>query len=223
MRHHFHRCAHLRVLELDASDLNGARKGGAQIVEELCDVKRLAPCLGLAECDVLSPQQKRELLGARATRLREEEGGVSPLADAGDPRAIELRALREEFEDEYRQIVEENRARRVEAAAAVQRNPRPLPSGQEWSLASAGLSVFLDDELRELRTARLDALERALEAIKSGRFGHCARCRTAIDVERLRETPDTVVCSRCEAEVWPDTSRPAWAEPEPPRPSGASR
>jgi hypothetical protein len=209
MKHHFHRCGHLRVIEVDASEFSSDRKGGTQILEELCDAKRFARCVGLVECDVLPPAQKRELLAARATRLREEEAGGSALADAPDARAAELRALRGELEDEYRRIVEENRARKIDAAGAVQRNPRPLPPGQDWNLPVAGLSVFLDDELRELRTARLDALERAVDAMKRDRYGACARCRRAIAIERLRRAPDTVVCDACEREVWPDLDEPA--------------
>lgn len=32
MRHHFHRCGHLRVIVLDVRDLSHARKGGKQIL-----------------------------------------------------------------------------------------------------------------------------------------------------------------------------------------------
>jgi RNA polymerase-binding transcription factor DksA len=215
MRHHFHRCGHLRVLALDASDLSHARKGGSQILEELCEAKRLARCVGLAECDVLSAAQKRDLLSARATRLREESGGPSPLADVPEPRASELRALRRELQDEYEQIVEDNRRRGAEAAAALQRNPRPLRRAEEGDLAVAAVSPFLDEELRELRSTRLDALERAFEALDRGRFGYCARCRRPIEVERLRLAPDTAVCDPCAREALPDPLRPAWADPEP--------
>ena len=52
MRHHFHRCAHLRVIQVKGADLGGLRKGGGQILDELCEARKLAPCLGLAECDV---------------------------------------------------------------------------------------------------------------------------------------------------------------------------
>jgi RNA polymerase-binding transcription factor DksA len=211
VRHHFHRCGHLRILAIDASELSGVRKGGAQIVEELCEARRLARCVGLAECEVLQPAQKRDLLAARATRLREEEAGPSALADAPDPRARELAALRAELLEEHGRIIAENRDRKVEAAAAVQRNPRPVPPGQYHDLAVGGLTVFLDDELRELRTARLDAIDRALDALRRGRYGDCARCKEPIDVERLREAPDTVVCEACERAVWPDPNRPGWA------------
>jgi len=197
MRHHFHRCGHLRVLMLGAGELARDRKGGSQILEELCEAKHLARCVGLAECDVLSPAQKRELLVARAERLREEEGGESTLADEVDARAAELRGLRGDLLEEYQEIVDENRRARAESAAALQRNPRPLARGEQGDLAAAGVSVFLDDELRALRTSRLDALERALEAIQAGAYGECKRCRGAIDLERLRETPDTLLCAPC--------------------------
>jgi RNA polymerase-binding transcription factor DksA len=197
MRQHFHRCGHLRLVTIEASDLSGARKGGSQILDELCEARGLARCVGLAECDVLSAAQKRDLLTARATRLREEEGGSSPLADVPDPRAVKLRALERDLLDERERIVEENRRRVLEAAAALQRNPRPLPAGQQSELAVAGVSVFDDDGLRELRTARLDAIDRGLDALARGRFGDCAGCRQPIEPARLRIAPDTVVCSAC--------------------------
>jgi len=196
MRHHFHRCGHLRVVAIDAGERSHARKGGSEVVDELCDARKLARCVGLAECDILAPAEKRELLVARATRLRAEEGGRSPLADGADPRADELDELRADFLDEHREIVEDNRRLGAEAAGALQRNPRP-PATTRGELEGAGVSVFQDEELRELRTARLDALERALEALGRGRYGRCARCASPIPVERLRDTPDTVVCSRC--------------------------
>jgi DnaK suppressor protein len=200
MRHHFHRCGYLRVIELDAGDLSHARKGGSQILEELCEARHLAPCLGLAECDVLSAAQKRDLLTARATWLREEEGGTSSLADGEDPRAEELAELRESLLEERNAIAEENRRRAAEAGGALRRNPRPLGAGAEGELARAGFSVVLDDELRDLRAARLDALDVALDALAHGRFGDCVRCGGPIALARLRESPDAVVCSTC-AEV----------------------
>jgi len=205
MRHHFHRCGNLRVIEIEAHDLSGARKGGAQIVDELCEARRLAPCLGLAECDVLSAEQKRDLLVARATRLREEEGGRSSLTDARDPRAEELQALTEELREERREIAEENRRSRAEAGAAVQRNPRPLRPSEEAELP---LAATFDEELRELRAARLDAIDRALDAAERGARFDCVRCKGPIEVARLREAPDTAVCIACAAEALPVEPRP---------------
>ncbi len=158
MRHHFHRCMHLRVIEIKGSDRSRTRKGGTQVYDELCEARRLAPCLGLAECDVLSLAQKRDLLAARATRLRDEEGGSSPLADARDPRGEELHALRDELLEERGEIVEDNLRLRAEAGAAVRRNPRPLRPSEEAELPIAAASVSFDDDLRELRAARLDAI-----------------------------------------------------------------
>lgn len=209
MRQHFHRCGYLRVLELEASDISHARKGGKQILEELCDAKHLAPCVGLAECDVLSAGQKRDLLNTRATHLRDEEGGTSLLADAdaSDPRKAELEELRITLLDERNAIAQENRRRAAEGGGALQRNPRPLSHAEERELGRAGLSVVQDDELRALRTARLDALDRALDALAHGRYGDCVRCREAIDVERLREAPDTLVCMPCAVAVTPKAAR----------------
>jgi RNA polymerase-binding transcription factor DksA len=211
MRHHFHRCTHLRVIDVDARDLSQARKGGSVILEELCDAKRLTPCVGLAECDVLSAAQKRDLLTARATRLREEEGGTSQLADAKalDPRSAELDELRRELLDERNAIAQENRRRAAEAGGALRRNPRPVTVSEEHELSAAGISIVQDDELRGLRTARLDVLDRALDALAHRRFGLCARCGGPIEVARLRDAPDTAVCTAC--------ARAALPEPPPPR------
>jgi len=220
MRHHFHRCGYLRVLEIDAKDLSGERKGGARILEELCEARRLAPCVGLAECDVLSAAQKRDLLVTRATRLRNEEGGDSPLADAPDPRGAELRALRETLLEERREIVDENRRQRAEAGAALQRNPRIVARSEEGDLERAVASVFYDEASLAFRAARLDAIERALEAMGREGFGRCVRCSGAIDVRRLRHAPDTVVCAACAREALPDRLARAWALQESAVPPG---
>jgi RNA polymerase-binding transcription factor DksA len=206
MRHQFHRCAHLRLVEIRGSDFGRTRKGGRQVVAELCGAKRLAPCVGLAECDVLPAGQKRELLAARATLLREESGGTSLLADAGNPRRAELAELRATLLEERNSIADENRRMSAEAGGALQRNPRPLGRSEEHALGGAGVSVMLDDELRTLRSARLDALDRALEALDAGRFGVCVRCGAPIEIERLHDAPDTAVCGRCEAALSPEAA-----------------
>lgn len=208
MRRQFHRCGYLRVLAIDVADRSQARSGGSQILEELCEAKRLARCVGLADCDVLSPAQKRDLLAARATRLREEEGGASPLADRSDPRAAELRALRRALLDERAQVVDDNRRRQAESAGAVLRNPRPMARAEEGELREAGVSVFLDDELRALRGARLDAIDRALDAMAHGGFGDCARCGGPIEIQRLRDAPDSAVCTLCADEALPERLEP---------------
>ncbi|HEX5065835.1 MAG TPA: TraR/DksA C4-type zinc finger protein [Myxococcota bacterium] len=206
MRNHFHRCGYLRVLDVDVRELSGARKGGRQVLEELCDAKRLAPCLGLVDCDILSPAQKRELLVARATRLRREEGGRSLLADAPDPRAAELEELRRELLEERNAIAQENQRRSAEAAGALRRNARPLSRTEEHELRAAGVTTIDDDALRTLRTARLDAIDRALDALSREGFGDCARCGEPIEIQRLREAPDTVVCQPCARAALPEVA-----------------
>jgi RNA polymerase-binding transcription factor DksA len=59
--------------------------------------------------------------------------------------------------------------------------------------------MHLDESLRALRSARLDAIDRALEAFARGDRRSCLRCRRPIEVERLREAPDARVCRACAA------------------------
>jgi RNA polymerase-binding transcription factor DksA len=211
MKRHLHHCGYLRVLELDARDISRARKGGRQILEELCEAKRLTPCVGLAECDVLTPLQKRSLLATRATELRRQEGGRSALADREEPRAAELEALRSDLLDERNAIAEENRRRAAEAGGAMLRNPRVLGPDEYRSLARAGISVVDGAELRELRLGRLDAIDRALDALARGGFGDCIRCGSPIEIERLRNAPDTHVCKQCALAAVPEVG--LWTQP----------
>ena len=82
MRQHFHRCPNLRVVSVAAEDLGPNRGRGSAVLDELCAARKLTRCVGLAECDELPPAQKRELLVARVTRLREETG--TPFSRVGD-------------------------------------------------------------------------------------------------------------------------------------------
>jgi RNA polymerase-binding transcription factor DksA len=197
MRQHFHRCPNLRLVTVAGRDLEGRRGRGQQVLDELCAERRLSPCVGLVECEVLDASQKRSLLAARVTRLREEEGTIrSALGDTPDRRGEELRALAGELREEHREIIEENRRLLAEATAAADwggTQPARLTEG----FASAGVSPRLDESLRTLRAARLDALERALESLAGDDRLACLRCKREIEVVRLRETPDTRVCADC--------------------------
>lgn len=202
MRHHFHRCGHLRIISVPASDLNGGRRGGSVILEELCDARRLTPCLGLADCDILSPAQKRDLLVERATRIREEEGHPTELSGVParrSSRVRELRALRDELARERAALVEENRRLQAERAGAEVALPVDGLDGED--LAAAGLSVRLDATLDALRVERLDALDRALEAMRDAAYGACRLCGHEIDLDRLRLAPETRVCGPCAREA----------------------
>jgi RNA polymerase-binding transcription factor DksA len=50
-----------------------------------------------------------------------------------------------------------------------------------------------------LQAGRLDAIDRALEDMAGHGYGACARCRSLIATDRLREAPDTRVCAACAA------------------------
>jgi RNA polymerase-binding transcription factor DksA len=169
---------------------------------------------------VLSAEQKRDLLVARATRLREEEGGRSVVADARDPRGEELSVLEEDLFDERREIAEANRRARAEAGGALRRNPRPLGPSEKAELPIAATFIAFGDELRELRTARLDAIDRALDALARGARFDCLRCKRPIETARLREAPDTVVCMACAEEALPVDPLPG-PPPAPARPRTA--
>jgi RNA polymerase-binding transcription factor DksA len=202
MRQHFHRCPNLRVLTVDAREIDAARGGrGHVVLDELCAARKLAACVGLAECDILEPGQKRELLAVRVTRLREEEGARhSALGDAPDPRWDELTALASDLREERRAIQEENRRLLAEAGAAADWGKQQSGRASE-GFETLGVSMHLDESLRALRSARLDAIDRALEGFARGDRRSCLRCRRLIGVERLREVPDARVCEACAREA----------------------
>jgi RNA polymerase-binding transcription factor DksA len=203
MRQHFHRCPNLRLVTVDAREVAGPHGRGHRVLDELCAALRLGPCVGLLECDVLTPNQKRGLLAARVTRLREEEGAQrSLLGDAPDARSAELSELAGLLRDERRAIAEDNRRLLNEAAAAADWGGVQSARASE-GFAGLGISARLDESLRELRNARLDGIDRALEALEQGDRLACARCRRPIELARLLRTPDTRVCEMCASEARP--------------------
>lgn len=200
MRQHFHRCMNLRVVTVEASEQSGDRHGGSVIVDELCDARKLARCVGLVDCDVLTPAQKRDLLGARVTRMREEEGGASALGDLGGERGQEIVELARDLLAEREEIVAENRRLLAEAAAAEDRRGRVASTSEEREFGVGAISMRWDEHLHRLHAGRLDAIDRALDQMRGHGYGVCARCRGLIGVERLRDAPDTHVCAKCAGE-----------------------
>lgn len=196
MRRHFHRCPNLRVITLDVTDLPRGRGQGKAVLEELCEAKKLTPCVGLVECDLLPLRQKRELLVARATRLRKEEGGSTRLAGPTPERAEQLVGLRYELLEERRQIVEANREIEAQITFATD-TMSPEGRLEEPALAGAGLTVRVDEALERLRVRRLDDLDRALEAMDGADYGICATCRGTIALDRLSLHPSAHVCEPC--------------------------
>lgn len=193
MRQHFHRCSNLRVVSIEASEIAGNRKGGSAILDELCEAKGLARCVGLADCDVLTYGQKRELLVARVTELRARMGGATAIGDVGGARGREIEDLARELQDERAEILAANQRLLAEATAAFDARPDDAPFGTPEDLARPDLAMHSP----ALRTARIDAIDRALEAMGEGPYGVCARCARLIDLDRLRGAPDTHVCGEC--------------------------
>ena len=203
MRQNFHRCSHLRVVLAEAEELSGSRHGGSVVLDELCDARGLARCVGLVECDLLSPAQKRELLAARVTRIRDEEGGDTALGDLGGERGSEILELARDLLAERDAIVAENRRLLAEEAAAEDQLGRTASRSEESELSVGGISVRWDEEVQRLRASRLDAIDRALENMSGRRYGVCSRCQGLIAVSRLRSTPDSRVCEACARESAP--------------------
>lgn len=197
MRHHFHRCPNLRVISIDASDIAGDRKGGSIILDELCKAKGLSRCVGLAECDILSGGQRRELLVTRVTELRERTGGASIIGDLGGARGREIEELADELLAERDEILDANRRMLAEATVAFDHRADDTPLGTAEDLERPDLWASFPT----FRSARLDAIDRALEEMPKERstYGVCAQCKGLIDPGRLRKAPDTHVCAPCAA------------------------
>ena len=197
MRQHFHRCSHLRVVSAAAEELSGGKHRGSAILDELCEARGLTRCVGLAECDLLTPAQKRELLGTRVTRMREEEGGGTALGDLGGERGREMVELARDLLAERDAIIAENRRLLAEEAAAEDRLERTAARSEEWEFPVGAISMRWDEEVQRLRSGRLDAIDRALEGLAGRGYGVCVRCQRLIGIERPRDTPDTHVCVEC--------------------------
>jgi DnaK suppressor protein len=202
MRRHFHRCTHLRVISLPASELHGARHGASAVLDELCEARALMPCVGLVECEILTLRQKQDLLVERATRIREVEGRPTGLSGVPRRRAEALRPLREQLLAERERIFEENR--RDEAGLGAG-EVRELSAGraEEAELEDQGVSLHLDPAIRAFQVERLDQLDRALEAMEDPSYGTCALCGREIEVARLRRIPETRVCAACAGQAKP--------------------
>jgi len=195
MRHHFHRCPNLRVISADASELNGGRRHGSIALDELCEAKGLVPCMGLLDCDVLAPSQKRTLLVSRATQLRARDGGTSELADGARPGSDLLSDLRRELVAERARIFAENR--RIEAEVASLLEVGRDGNADEVDRGDAAAALRFDDALEKLSVRRLDTIDQALDAMERGTFGFCRHCDEAIERDRLRAVPDASMCIAC--------------------------
>lgn len=124
---------------------------------------------------------------------RTEQGSFG---DVSRERAGELEELRRELLAERHRIVEGIRDTEHE----VDELERPLHREEitdPEEVARAERSIQLDDTLESVRMGRLRTIDRALEAMSTGRYGLCGTCGEPIQVERLRALPDTPLCVDC--------------------------
>lgn len=56
----------------------------------------------------------------------------------------------------------------------------------------------VNTQLASLETRELGKIERAIRAIREGRYGYCEVCEKAIPIERLRALPYTSLCVICQ-------------------------
>jgi len=209
MRHHFHRCTHLRIVSVPASEIDGSRKGGSAILEELCDARGHEHCVGLEECEILASGQKQDLLVERATRIRAQEGRPTALSGVPGTRGAELRTLRAMLTERRDELAAENARLAAELGAAEALLPGPAARSEEADLARAGVSLRLGGLAEELRVEQLDALDRALEAMERPDYGTCGPCGAPVEIDRLRADPLTRVCAACAGEEPPRPRSPA--------------
>jgi RNA polymerase-binding transcription factor DksA len=165
------------------------------ILDELCAAKHLSACVGLVECDVLSLRQKRTLLVARATSLR-EKGAATALGGVSHDRTVALAGLHEALLSERERIVAENRRLEAEMASLEGVLGREEIT-DDIERASAESGIDWADARERLTVRRLDSIDRALDAIALGDYGICRACGAAIEIDRLRLVPDAGTCSAC--------------------------
>ncbi|MGD6740461.1 TraR/DksA family transcriptional regulator [Streptomyces sp. BH106] len=98
----------------------------------------------------------------------------------------DLTALRESLHEQQR--FREEQLRRLTAADTRTGQPlqqrSPAHTQVHDTLAACARMVLID-------------VEAALDRLAEGRFGHCRRCRRAIDRERLMIVPQARYCARC--------------------------
>jgi RNA polymerase-binding transcription factor DksA len=135
-------------------------------------------------------------------------GGGRSSREQRDVRNTEIEMLRVALLEERTALARENERRELEAAGAVQRNPRPISATEEHELAVAGVTTIEDETAKEQRAARLRALDRALAAIGGDRFGICTRCGQSIEIARLHAQPDTTLCGTCARVALPPAEPP---------------
>ncbi len=116
---------------------------------------------------------------------------------------------RAEYVELARRLVEEYERLSAEVDALADASQQ-LATGQadEGRAGSADADVAsdlaeaeLDLGLQRAQLARLTQVEEALQRLQHGTYGRCARCDSAIEIDRLRRLPWTERCSSCASEA----------------------
>ena len=86
-------------------------------------------------------------------------------------------------------------ARRNELHVALHHTP----TADEGGMVQRNVAREVDQALTDIDTADLARIERALEALADGSYGHCDECGCAIPFERLKIEPQTQHCVACKS------------------------
>lgn len=78
---------------------------------------------------------------------------------------------------------------------------RPRDVGDIGDDALDDTEKELNSQIIAFESQELTQIERALELIRSGRYGRCEACDKSIPIERLRALPFTPFCVRCQENV----------------------
>lgn len=96
----------------------------------------------------------------------------------------------------------ENRlqTRKQELNARLGRIESDLQTPPDKDLEDQAVDVENDEVLEEMSSVGLDelrAIDAALERIKAGTYGICAKCGTPISEARLEAVPQAALCEEC--------------------------
>ncbi|MDE2148445.1 MAG: TraR/DksA family transcriptional regulator [Gammaproteobacteria bacterium] len=93
--------------------------------------------------------------------------------------------------------------RRIQALERDRRHTDAAVSADSADRAAERENDEVLDRLADATLVEIEQVQRALERIRSGRFGICERCERPIDELRLRAVPDATRCSVCAAAAMP--------------------
>lgn len=91
--------------------------------------------------------------------------------------------------------------RRRDLQAQMQQNRENLapPTSDEGGMVQRNVAREVDQALTDIDAGDLARIDRALEALADGSYGHCDECGCAIPFERLKIEPQTQHCVACKS------------------------